>query len=992
MEKTIKKSYNKTQQDNSSFLVIYILFFVITAIWVTVYYKKLKAICVGYILKNIQFKNLYNNLLDDPLEIVNEENKKNKNIFTYSPFEYIQNINYRILNLANFKYSISTFLKNIQSPLLILKKIEIYLDELDYHVPKKIKNNRNKGKSLKICNNKKENVKKNGSLQQVNLQKKKKKQRQRMDLQENHILSSSTSSSKFTSIPSSPVPIFYESFIIQKATSTTTPSSRSSSSSLVTTIASVVASSSSSSTTISSKSLSSSKTLISSSNPSFASLNKKSYNSSSMVSIVSSENDKDKIKSYPKKKITEKKEEKTLTAASSSDSSSIPSSSSAVIELKSENKSECPIIDTKNSIKFSQPITPQISEAPSIHSVHSLNDDSDNEDNDSDEDTCYDSYISSEVSDNYSTTSELSDSEDDVIILINPEQDLSFLSPRIGQNNDEANSISYHKNDFKNKNNTQINNEEYNRNMQRRGNKNNYNNSKKKNEIEENRRINSNSNNRKNNSYLRNRMSKSFSVSNRKYNNTMNDKSSNTSSHSLKTLISSFDDLANQNKQLNDEQANTYGNNTDSGKDNNNTKNNTTIDLSPKPSTDILLSSFKEPYLVKSFISTTSSIQQSPSLSVSSVFSEQSDSSSATLVHPSYSQISTTSTFSTKDNLTASTTELTVKSSAILDKEQGQNCSPNINVNISINNNSSTTTSPLNNNTKTTSKSSVFYSSAPMRMRRNKHYYPSVVSHSRSYNSYSSSSIMQRHIRKGKNYSNFSQGYFIPQGYLRNSNGSNILGEKLIPVMKTDYCGNMTTNSYCPVIYNTATPYTLITTPNSQGISVLSTPMILYPTQAMATVVSSTPFNSSNYIIIDNSPNLNQQLSSSSHRYNNNKRFNFNKKRPLYFPYFKRNNNYYHYNNKNLITHKLNNKNNNNKSICLSTDKRIFKSKRFSNNQRIQKRNGFNIHKSSFHKTFKKAPLKADNEYYYQSIPVIAQQQPNAQYVFFNTYNNQKYT
>jgi len=79
-----------------------------------------------------------------------------------------------------------------------------------------------------------------------------------------------------------------------------------------------------------------------------------------MVSIVSSENDKDKIKSYPKKKITEKKEEKTLTAASSSDSSSIPSSSSAVIELKSENKSECPIIDTKNSIKFSQPITPQI--------------------------------------------------------------------------------------------------------------------------------------------------------------------------------------------------------------------------------------------------------------------------------------------------------------------------------------------------------------------------------------------------------------------------------------------------------------------------------------------------------------------------------------------------------------------------------------------------------------------------------------------------------
>jgi len=625
--------------------------------------------------------------------------------------------------------------------------------------------------------------------------------------------------------------------------------------------------------------------------------------------------------------------------------------------------------------------------------------------------------------------------------------------------------------------------------MQRRGNKNNYNNSKKKNEIEENRRINSNSNNRKNNSYLRNRMSKSFSVSNRKYNNTMNDKSSNTSSHSLKTLISSFDDLANQNKQLNDEQANTYGNNTDSGKDNNNTKNNTTIDLSPKPSTDILLSSFKEPYLVKSFISTTSSIQQSPSLSVSSVFSEQSDSSSATLVHPSYSQISTTSTFSTKDNLTASTTELTVKSSAILDKEQGQNCSPNINVNISINNNSSTTTSPLNNNTKTTSKSSVFYSSAPMRMRRNKHYYPSVVSHSRSYNSYSSSSIMQRHIRKGKNYSNFSQGYFIPQGYLRNSNGSNILGEKLIPVMKTDYCGNMTTNSYCPVIYNTATPYTLITTPNSQGISVLSTPMILYPTQAMATVVSSTPFNSSNYIIIDNSPNLNQQLSSSSHRYNNNKRFNFNKKRPLYFPYFKRNNNYYHYNNKNLITHKcsndsknnnnktsnsknsneninsneilinnnnnnnnnevvnymenniinkennntnfgtgnnqtseqeittttttsnsisseqeinynnndesineVNNKNNNNKSICLSTDKRIFKSKRFSNNQRIQKRNGFNIHKSSFHKTFKKAPLKADNEYYYQSIPVIAQQQPNAQYVFFNTYNNQKYT
>jgi len=49
------------------------------------------------------------------LEIVNEENKKNKNIFTYSPFEYIQNINYRILNLANFKYSISTFLKKLKN-------------------------------------------------------------------------------------------------------------------------------------------------------------------------------------------------------------------------------------------------------------------------------------------------------------------------------------------------------------------------------------------------------------------------------------------------------------------------------------------------------------------------------------------------------------------------------------------------------------------------------------------------------------------------------------------------------------------------------------------------------------------------------------------------------------------------------------------------------------------------------------------------------------
>jgi len=34
----------------------------------------------------IKFKNkenLYNNLLDDPLEIVNEENKKNKNVIIY---------------------------------------------------------------------------------------------------------------------------------------------------------------------------------------------------------------------------------------------------------------------------------------------------------------------------------------------------------------------------------------------------------------------------------------------------------------------------------------------------------------------------------------------------------------------------------------------------------------------------------------------------------------------------------------------------------------------------------------------------------------------------------------------------------------------------------------------------------------------------------------------------------------------------------------------
>ena len=496
----------------------------------------------------------------------------------------------------------------------------------------------------------------------------------------------------------------------------------------------------------------------------------------------------------------------------------------------------------------------------------------------------------------------------------------------------------------------------------------------------------------------------------------------------------------------------------------------------------MLLSSFKEPYLVKSIISTTSSIQQSPSLSVSSVFSEQSDSSSATLVHPSYSQISTTSTFSTKDTLTASTTELTVKSSAILDKEQGQNCSPNINVNISINNNSSTTTSPLSKDTTTVNKSSVVYSSTPMRMnRRNRHYYPSVISHSRSYGS---SSLMQRHmirpIRRGKNYSfNGQQGYtyYIPQQYLRN-NGN----------------GSMT-SPYCPLIYNTSTPYIITsTTPNAQGLQVLS-PMILYPTQAVATVVSSTPFNNSNYIFINNAPTLNQlnntssqsnalpsilSSSSSVHKYSGYKRFYNNKKRPIYIPYFKKNNNnnntnsnsnYYHENNyshnnnnnnnNNLITHSSSNdtttnppentdkeivlntngcasdsnimhqenkeivsnistvtttisttscdnkelegqpvaniernkENDNNysissKSISPTPEKRLFKPKRF-NNQRIQKKNIFYTHKPTFHKSFKKSPtIKTDSEYYYQPIPVIVQQQPNSQYVFFNTYNN----
>jgi len=60
MEKTIKKSYNRThKQDNSSFLVIYILFFVIIAILVSIYYKKLKSFCVGYLLKNIKISKIF---------------------------------------------------------------------------------------------------------------------------------------------------------------------------------------------------------------------------------------------------------------------------------------------------------------------------------------------------------------------------------------------------------------------------------------------------------------------------------------------------------------------------------------------------------------------------------------------------------------------------------------------------------------------------------------------------------------------------------------------------------------------------------------------------------------------------------------------------------------------------------------------------------------------------------------------------------------------
>ncbi|OUM61467.1 hypothetical protein PIROE2DRAFT_12519 [Piromyces sp. E2] len=1023
MEKPLRKIHRKTrpEPDSSNFLVIYTLLFVIIAIFIATYYKKLKQRC-GYLLKNLRFKNLYINLLDDPLENTDEFNKKAKKIIhSYGPFMYIQNINHRILNIVNFKYSLSSFLNEIHSPFSFLKKIEDYIESIDYEIPKKINNinkvrNKNKGKSPKSI---KDNN--NGSNHQVNIQKKKKKQRQRLVYPDSGIASTSS-----TTVPSSPVPIFYESFIIQKASTSTTSSSGTS---LVTTVASIASSSTSTSsaTTISSKSLSSSRKTLVASTPSITSINNMSYKSTSSIVSIVSENDKKKT--YPIKNIEEKKQEEVeieginnhklhtediiaITTTTSTPSITIPSVPSTVViqEIKDEEddgEEEIKPNETKNVIKYTQP-TASI-DAISISSHSSIVGD--------DEDTCYDSYISSDVSDNYSSTSELSDSEDDVIILINPEPDLSqFLSPRKNQNKTESvnnnnNQKSYIRNDKFNK----INGDELKKHGQplfkKEGMRKSYN------EID-------NKRNSMNYSMSR-RKDPSNNVKNNN-NNSMSKKSINSSTSSLQTLISSHDDLI-------------HANNHTANKN---------ISLSPKPTTDMILSSFKEPYLVKSIISTTSSIQQSPSLSVSSVFSEQSDSSSATLVHPSYSQISTTSTFSTKDTLTASTTELTVKSSAILDKEQGQNVSPNINVNISINNNSSTTTSPLSNKTTTVNKSSVFYSSGPMRVsRRNRHYYPSVVSHSRSYGS---SSLMQRHmikpIRRGKNYGgNGPQGYtyYIPQHYLRNNSN-----------------GTMT-SPYCPLIYNAATPY-IITTPNAQGLPVLS-PMILYPTQAVATVVSSTPFNNSNYIIINNAPNLHTTVNSSSvlstsssiNRYGGYKRFNNNnKKRRIFIPYFKKNNGHYYHNNnnnnnnnytykinnKNLITNTSNdnvssnkeninrdttsnskdisinkennrdintssnvgkeidcktlsemdiNNNDNEKSLFFSGERRLFKSKRL-NNQRIQKKNPFNMHKPPFHKTFKKSPIKTDSEYYYQPIPVIAQQQPNLQYVYFNNNNINK--
>jgi len=1026
MEKPIRKIHSKTRQepDSSNFLVIYTLLLVITAILIATYYKKLKQ-RFGYLLKNFSLKNLYINLLDDPLENTDELNKKAKKIInSYGPFMYIQNLNYRILNIVNFKYSLSSFLNEIHSPLVFIKKIEEYLESIDYKIPNKINNtnkvkNKNKGKSPKIP---KDN--KNGSNQQINIQKKKKKQRQRLVYSDNNIASTSTST-----IPSSPVPIFYESFIIQKASTSTS----SSGTSLVTTVASIASSSTSTSsaTTISSKSLSSSRKTLVASTPSITSINNMSYKSTSSIVSIVSENDKKKT--YPIKNIEEKKKEEVeieeinnhelhrediiaIATTASTPSITIPTVPSTVViqEIKDEEdedeeeikSNDCLSIDTKNVIKYSQPTTSV--DAVSISSHSSIVGD--------DEDTCYDSYISSDVSDNYSSTSELSDSEDDVIILINPEPDLSqFLSPRRNQTKTETVSNNTNQKTYsKNEKFSKVNGEELKKygqpSLKKEGVRRNYN------EMED-----------KRNSINHNMSRRKEPSSTNKNNNTnsMCKKSTNSSTSSLQTLISSsHDDLVNINSSVQ----------------------NANISLSPKPTTDMILSSFKEPYLVKSIISTTSSIQQSPSLSVSSVFSEQSDSSSATLVHPSYSQISTTSTFSTKDTLTASTTELTVKSSAILDKEQGQNVSPNINVNISINNNSSTTTSPLTNNTTTVNKSSVFYSSGPMRVsRRNRHYYPSVVSHSRSYGS---SSLMQRHmikpIRRGKNYGgNGPQGYtyYIPQHYLNNSNGT-------------------MTSPYCPLIYNAATPYIITTTtPNAQGLPVLS-PMILYPTQAVATVVSSTPFNNSNYIIINNAPNLPNSssalsTSSSLHKYGGYKRFNNNRKRRIYIPYFRKNNGHYYHsnNNNNNYTYKVNNRNlitnnsndnvnsnneninkdvnsntnatpinrenremssnneneteckvlsemdidnkenselnnsENGKSLPFSGERRLFKSKRF-NNQRIQKKNPYNMHKPTFHKTFKKSPIKTDSEYYYQPIPVVAQQQPNSQYVYFNNNNN----
>lgn len=84
MEKPIRRSYKKSNQDNSNFLVIYTLFLVIIAIFVAIYYKKLKTICFGYLLRNLKFKNLYINLLDDPLEITEETNNNDKKNFIIS--------------------------------------------------------------------------------------------------------------------------------------------------------------------------------------------------------------------------------------------------------------------------------------------------------------------------------------------------------------------------------------------------------------------------------------------------------------------------------------------------------------------------------------------------------------------------------------------------------------------------------------------------------------------------------------------------------------------------------------------------------------------------------------------------------------------------------------------------------------------------------------------------------------------------------------------